>query len=421
MSASEQHQPGVEGSPQIGPMKPVGEIFVEFLSIIAKRKRPFAMFVVGVTLIAIVVSAVLPKWYKATSTVFPAESADLFSGLSGLSSLVSSISPVKKLSSLTGGSELDRYTAILKSQRALTAVIEKFDLVKVYNITSYTHEKTVKELMSNIDIQQSDEGSLEVSVYDKDPRRAAEMANYFVKMLNEINSELHVQNASANRVFIEQRYQKNLSDIESSQEEFKNFQLKTGVVSVPEQVEASIKVAADLYAQMNLKEIELAILERTVSSKHPSYNEKLFEVQELKKKLHDMNEGPASAAGDMNILLPFKLTPALGAEYLHRYRNVEIQYKILQFITPLYEQAKVEENRSTPSVVILDHATVPEMKAKPKIMLYALLAFVSSSMLGLFAVFLLEARDKVRRMMPDQYAVLSTLLRKDWFKDSQNH
>ena len=122
----------------------------------------------------------------------------------------------------------------------------------------------------------------------------------------------------------------------------------------------------------------------------------------------------------MQILLPFKNTPELGAEYLRRYRDVEIQYKILQFIAPLYEQAKVEENRSTPSVVVLDHASVPEMKAKPKIMLFALLAFVSSTLLGLMAVFVLEARDRVQRSVPQQYMTLISLLRSEWFMRPRN-
>jgi uncharacterized protein involved in exopolysaccharide biosynthesis len=421
MSTSDQEKP-LSGIASTGAtVEPAGQVFVEFLSVIARRKRPFVAFVLGVTLVTSTVTFFLPKWYKATSTVFPAENADLFSGLSGLSSLVSSISPAKKLSALTGGSELDRFTAILKSDRELMGLIEKFDLVRVYDITRYQREKTMKELLSNVDIQQSDEGSLEISVYDKEPQRAADMANYFVTMLNEINSEMHVQNARANREFIEQRYKKNLDDIQGAQDAFKKFQLETGVVSVPEQVDASIKVAADLYAQLNVKEIELAILERTVSSKHPSYDEKLVQVQELRKKLHAMNEGSSALSKDMKILLPFKEAPEIGGEYLRRYRDVEIQYKILQFVVPLYEQAKVEENRSTPSVVILDHASVPEMKAKPKVLLYSLLAFVTSSLLGLLAIFLVEARDRIQLAMPERYALLTSLLRTDWFKRSGGH
>ncbi|MGA7160725.1 MAG: Wzz/FepE/Etk N-terminal domain-containing protein [Bacteroidota bacterium] len=420
MSTLEQENTPAGASPSKVTVKPTSEMFVEFLSVIAKRKRPFVIFVIGITFLTGVVTFFMPKWYKSTASVFPAENTDLFSGLGGISSLVNSISPAKKLSALTGNSDLDRYVAILKSERALTSVIEKFDLVKVYEITQYPREKTMKELLSNVNFEESEEGSLEISVYDKDPQRAADMANYFVKVLNDINSEMHVQNAKANREFIEQRYFKNLDDIKAAQDSFTTFQLRTGVISVPEQVDASIKVAADLYGQLNVKEIELAILEKTVSTSHPSYSEKLLEVQELQKRIRSLSEGSMSPSSDMKILIPFKQTPELGAEYLRRYRDVEIQYKILQFIAPLYEQAKVEENRSTPSVVVLDHASVAEMKAKPKILLFALIAFVSSSLLGLLAVFLLEARDRVQRSIPEQYIALTSLLRTDWFKNPRS-
>ncbi len=249
MSTLEQQNPAQASA------RPGAEMVVDFLSVIARRKRPFIIFVFGVTILTSIVTFFLPKWYKSTASVFPAENTDLFSGLSGISSLVSSISPAKKLSALTGNSDLDRYVAILKSDRALMAVIEKFDLVNVYDITKYRREKTIKELLGNVDFEQSEEGSLEISVYDKDPQRAANMANYFVKMLNDINSELHVQNAKGNREFIEQRYKKNLDDIQAAQDSFKTFQLRTGVVAVPEQVEASIKVAADLTAQLNVKQV----------------------------------------------------------------------------------------------------------------------------------------------------------------------
>lgn len=414
MNSTERENGPSEGLISAAAVKSTAEIFVEFFSVIARRKKPFVIFVLGVTLLTGTVTFFMPKWYKSTATVFPAENTDLFSGLSGLSSIVSSISPAKKLSALTGSSDLDRYVAILKSERALTAVIAKFDLVNVYGVKHYQRESTMKELLANVNFEISEEGGLEISVFDKNPQRAADMANYFVTMLNDINSEMHVQNAKGNREFIEQRYNKNLDDIEAAQDSFKTFQIRTGVVAVPEQVEASIKVAADLSAQLNLKEIELAILERTVSTQHPSYDEKLLEVQELRKRLHAMNEGSSSKEGDMRILLPFKDTPELGAEYLRRYRDVEIQYKILQFIAPLYEQAKVEENRNTPSVVVLDHASVPELKAKPKTTLYALMAFVVSSMIGLFVIFLLDARDRVRMAAPEKYRQLVTMLRVGW-------
>src|SRR2546421_1354929 len=240
--------------------KPLGETVLDFITVISKWRRFIAWFVLTATILTTVVALLSPKWYKSTASVFSAEQTNLFPGLEGISSLVRTLSPSKALSSLTGSTETDRYIAILKSDRVLTAVIKKFNLVDVYDNagSSYPKEKTEKELSSNTQIEIQDEGNLTITVYDKDPQRAASMANYYVEQLNSTNSELQVQNARGNREFIEERYNKNIADLRTAEEAMKDFQLKHGVVAVPEQTEATIKAGAELYATLATKEIALS-------------------------------------------------------------------------------------------------------------------------------------------------------------------
>lgn len=117
----------------------------------------------------------------------------------------------------------------------------------------------------------------------------------------------------------------------------------------------------------------------------------------------------------MNVFVPFSKMPDLGGEYIRRFREVEIQYKILQFITPLYEQAKVEEKRQTPSVLILDKAGPAERKSKPKISLYTLISFVVSSLLSMIIVFSIEGINRIKGTDPNRFNGMILLLRSDWF------
>ena len=128
-----------------------------------------------------------------------------------------------------------------------------------------------------------------------------------------------------------------------------------------------------------------------------------------------MNNGLNLTGNGINVFVPFKKVPDLGGEYTRRFREVEIQYKILQFITPLYEQAKVEEKRQTPSVLILDKAGPAERKSKPKVLLYALLAFVSSLLISLIVVFTKEGIEKIRNLYPTRFGNILSVLRNDWF------
>ncbi len=397
-------------------VKSLGETILDIVSVILRWRRFILLTVLTTTLITGVVAFLLPKWYKATASVFPAEQANLFPGLEGVSSLVQSFSG-KKLSSLTGPSETDRYMAILKSDRVLSEMINHFNLIEVYGYSdaSYRGEKTAKDLIANTELELQDEGNLTISVYDKDPKRAAEMANYYVKILNETNSELQAQNAKGNRLFVEQRFEKNLTDLRSAEESLKVFQLKNGVLAMPEQTTASIKAGAEVYGQLAKKEIELDVLKRTLTPGHPNVEEKEIEVSAIKRKLKEMSEGGSATADEMKIIVPFRQTPELAVEYIRLFRNVEIQYKILQFITPVYEQSKVEENRSTPSVVVLDRATPPERKAKPKISMFMLLAFVISILFSLIVTFTDEAIRRIRLMSPEKYNSILSVFQSDWF------
>ena len=389
-------------------------VVMDTIQVILRHRAFLTRTVLVVTVVVTIISFLLPRWYKSTASVFPAENADLFGALDGVASLAKSFSPGKALSSLTGSSETDRYMAILKSGTVLGAVIQKFDLVHVYEITSYPGERTAKALLSNVEFSVESEGNLTISVYDKDPRRAADMANYFVEMLNKTNSELQVQNARGNREFIEQRYQKNLKDLASAEDSLKQFQKRYGVLALPEQIEASIKAAAELMGQLAAKEVQEGVLRRTMAPEHPSILAAQVEVSELRKKLSQMNTGAGAAPGEMKVFVPFQRYPDLGAEYVRLFRDVEIQYKILQFITPLYEQAKVEERRQTPSVLVLDKASPAERKAKPKVTLYALMAFVISSLLCLLWIFVWEGLIKMRGSDPHGFAMIVSSFREDW-------
>jgi uncharacterized protein involved in exopolysaccharide biosynthesis len=57
-------------------------------------------------------------------------------------------------------------------------------------------------------------------------------------------------------------------------------------------------------------------------------------------------------------------------KYLRFYRDLEIQNKILEVILPMYEQAKVEEQKSIPSILFIDKAVPAEIKYGPKRLFY---------------------------------------------------
>ena len=393
----------------------VSSTFIEFITVTVKYRWFLFWFVFIITAGATVYALLAPKWYKATASVLPAEKNDLLSTLSGISSLAKGFSASKGLAALTGqNSETDRYMAILKSATVTDDVIKKFDLRKEYEREDDYYEKVVKEWQSNFDLEIQDEGNLTITIFDKNPQKAANIANYLVERLNEINTKLSVTNAKANREFVEKRYLQNVKDINDLEDSMKLFQEKYGVIAVPEQLEATVKSMSAIYAELYKKEVEYNVLKQTYGVDHPLTTNAKLEMDELQKKINLLNSGKDESQKDVKLLIPFKQAPELGNEYLKIYRNLEIQYKILEFTQPLYEQAKVEEARNTPSVLILDKAGPADRKAKPKASIYAVISFVISVIVGYFIVFIFVLFNKMKEQNVENYEYIKRSLGHDF-------
>ncbi len=393
----------------------VGSTFFDFITVTVLYRKFLFWFVLIITAGVTTYTILAPKWYKSTASVFPAEKTDLLSSLSGLTSLAKGFSAGRGLAALAGtSSESDKYIAIIKSATITNDVIKKFDLRKEYEYENDFYEKVVKEWQSNLEVEIQDEGNLTISVYDKNPQKAADIVNYLVEKLNAINTELGVQNAKANRIFVEKRYFQNVDDITNLESAMKAFQQKYGVIAVPQQIEATVKSMSSIYVDLYKKEIELNVLKQTYGENHPLTANAKIELNELQKKINQLNAGTDSSQKDVNLLIPFKKAPELGNEYLKIYRNLEIQYKIIEFIQPLYEQAKIEEVRNTPSVLVLDKAGPAERKSKPKIALYLLLAFVISTSIGFIIIIFIEGTRRLRNVDSKRFDLLVDAIKSDF-------
>lgn len=311
-----------------------GEInLVDYLFILLKWKR---FIIVNVLLFAILIAGItllIPNRFRSIATLLPPKQRGGMT--SSLSQLARDFLPSNALGRLGASSqESYNYLAILQSYTAMEKLITKFNLGEVYEVEPRNSiEKTIKAAKDYLDFKIEDEGTITITVWDKDPQRAADMANYLVEVLNEISIRLGTQEATDNRVFVEKRYTKVLQDLKMSEDSLKLFQRKYGIYSIQE-----------------------ALSGKFLSS-----------------------------------FVPFEKVPELTMQYLRLYRNLEIQNKILEFALPLYEQAKVDEQKEVPVVLVLDKAVPGERKDTPKRTLIVLSASILALILSVLAVFFIEA------------------------------
>ena len=311
-------------------------------------------------------------------------------GISGITSLLggksSGASIGAKLLGASNTSE-DLLMGILNSRLALTNVIKKYNLMKYYEIKNNNMDKAVKAFTDDVIFETNEFDFIEICVINKNPKVSAEIANYFVELLDSLNIKINTENAKNNRTFVEKRYLKNLADLRNAEDSLYKFQKKYGIFAVPEQLEVSVKAAAELEALLTEKEISAYLMKQQYGQNSPQFQGLQTEVGLLKDKVSELKSSKTLSSSS-NVLFPFKEVPEMVIKYYRYFREIEIQSKILEVVLPMYEQAKVEEQKSIPTILIIDKANPPQIKYEPK----RLFIIASISFIGLFLLMIFSFR-----------------------------
>jgi uncharacterized protein involved in exopolysaccharide biosynthesis len=351
---------------ELDPAPGAGGSFWESLAILIRWRNFILVNVFVVTMVTLVITLIVPKWYRSTASILPPKERDLIGSIAG----GSAGSLLKGLTGRGGtGQNAYNYFAILKSRSAMESVVRKFDLITVYGIGDGSLEKAIKELVSNTAFESTDDDNITIEVLDRDPERAAAIANYFVDILNSMSIDLATREARNNREFIEKRVNQARGELHASEDSLQSFQERSGMIVMTDAGTGGGGVA-ELYGMKAKKEIELGIVRMTVAPDDPKIRQLENELSAISHKLDRF--------------------PGLGIGSLRLVRSIAIQQKILEYLTPMFEQAKVDEQKDVPVLLVLDKAVAAERKVKPQRALIVSIAFAFSLVAFTVAAFLLQ-------------------------------
>jgi tyrosine-protein kinase Etk/Wzc len=90
--------------------------------------------------------------------------------------------------------------------------------------------------------------------------------------------------------------------------------------------------------------------------------------------------------------------PQAGLEIIRLWREVKVQEQVFELLTAQLEEARIRETRDTPTVEVLDHATTPLHKSRPKRWLVVAAGFLVGLAGSVTAALLLERRTALPSM-----------------------
>jgi len=177
---------------------------LDYIRVIFKYRR-MILWICGIAIVTtVIISLLLPEIYSATTTIVPpTEILQKGSGLaevlgggeSSISLIVGEAIDVKNI--------VNMYVGILESRVVADAIIDRFDLLQIYDVKERSEARN--KLRKNTTATASRENIVRITVEDRDPNRAAAMANAYVEELDRQNKRLSTGQATSKIIFLENR------------------------------------------------------------------------------------------------------------------------------------------------------------------------------------------------------------------------
>lgn len=352
-------------------------------------------------------SFLLPKEYEATVQILPPrDEKQSF----GFSSLLSSL-PIPALRLGERGTPADISLATIGSVTTRRRMVEKFGLMQRYEARTLTD--AIEALADKTTADMTEEGMLGVSVLDQDPQMAADMANYYIVLLDSTNKRFAQKTASERLSFIRGLLQEEDKKLEDKMQRLEDFQSEHNAISIADQARAAILTATSMQtAAMELAIERQRLIQSGLGPNHDKVKQLEREIQLRQGTIAFLRDGLKPADDTMlqnkalqlqldeNLFLPLNQIPGVAQEYATLEKDVLVQTSLMLVLLQQEAQALIEAKDATSTVQILDPATPPEIKAKPQrvliVFIAGLLSLIASASYVLGAVYMRELQQRWR-------------------------
>src|SRR4030042_1743086 len=356
----------------------------ELLAKLARHKKIIGGITAGAAVVSLVISFLMTPIFRAETKILPPQqgsssiAAQLLNQMGGFASLASSAVGIKNPNEM--------YIGILRSRTVYDKIIDRFGLMKLYDVKY--REDARKDLAEARAARSGKDGMIVVSMEDRDPKRAADMANAFVEEMIGVSRGLALTEAAQRRLFFEEQLKEVKMALDRAEEGIKGFQEKTGALKIDDQARTVIQGIGNLRAQIAAREVQYKVAQSFATPQNPDMERIEEELRGLKAELNKLEQ---KGGNSPDPLMPPGRRPSVGMEYFRKIRDVKYNETLYELLAKQYEMAKLDEARDAAVIQIIDKAVQPEREVKPK----RAVIVASSTFIGfLFSIFLIFIKKR---------------------------
>lgn len=321
--------------------------FIDLIRLIWQNRMTLIKIAIATTILSAGLSFLLPVYYKSTTSMFPAKSAQV---------------PVTETAIRKGPysefgetSESEQSLEIINSTRLLDKVIAKFNLFKHYEIDSsenFAYTKVLNTLRDNMTSKRNKYNSIEINVLDKSADMASDIANSITTFYDSVKFELTKARSTA--------LLENLT---------KNYNTQKAVVD-------SLKIGMDSLTNNGvMSQFQRGYLIEAYAQASGAESQQL-------KKLVDAN-----------------ISKGESFDFIERIYEAEVGN--LMHIKKFMVQAKADIDLDFTQKFVVDKAVPAEQKHSPVRWLFVLVSLVSSVVIAIAAILINRKWPAIKSMLQD--------------------
>jgi uncharacterized protein involved in exopolysaccharide biosynthesis len=333
----------------------------ELLSLLAMHVKLLLAGPMLAGLVALGVASLLTPTFTAVTTFLPPQQQQ--------STAASALASLGQLAALAGAAGVtrtpaDQYVALMQSATVSDRIVERFGLMQEYDVKLRMHAR--KALSGNVRITVGKkDGLIVVEVDDKSPQRAADIANQYVDELRYMTSTIAVTEAQQRRVFFEHQLVQTKDKLTAAQQALQASGFGEGAIRA--EPRAAAEGYARLRAEVTAAEVRLQTMRGSFADDTAEIRLQQATLSALRGQLARLEQSGAGRGGSQ--------------DYVSKYREFKYQEALFELFSRQYELARVDESREGALIQVVDKATVPEWKSKPKRALIAIGAALGTALL----------------------------------------
>ena len=294
--------------------------------------------------VAVAATYLVQPTFTARTTFLPPQSPN---------SASSALASLGALANVAGGAAgirtpADQFVALMQSTTVQDSMIDRFDLMKRYEKELRSDSRLSLGQNSRVSLSKRD-GIITVEVDDESPQRATEMANGYVEELRRLSSTLAITEAQARRTFFERQLAQTRDRLAAAQVALQASGFNAGALK--SEPRAAAEAFAKLRAEATAADVRLQSLRSSLVDGAPEVVQQQAALSALRSQVSKM-ESETIKDG--------------GVDYITRFREFKYQETLFDLFSRQYELARVDEAREGMLLQVVDVATVPDRKSKPR-------------------------------------------------------